>query len=81
MRISTVTAVIAALVAAVSATAASPINGTDRANAARACTSLRAAGASTFALQYRTFGACSPILGSSLPGRGTSVGPDPLLRN
>src|SRR3954463_15130007 len=38
---------------------ASAVNGTDRANAARACSSLRASlGATTFANTYHTNGAC-----------------------
>jgi hypothetical protein len=48
------------LILAVSAFAASPVNGIDRANAARACSSLHASlGAATFSKQYATFGSCT----------------------
>src|SRR5712692_8664505 len=41
------------------ASLASPINKTDRANAVRACTSLRSSlGASTFTQTFGSFGAC-----------------------
>ncbi|MFL5963307.1 MAG: hypothetical protein ACJ757_10500 [Gaiellaceae bacterium] len=59
MKISIIVTVLAALVAAVAASASSPINGTDRANAARACTALRAGNASAFGQQYASFGACT----------------------
>jgi hypothetical protein len=60
MRLITILAVVAALGFAATATATSGVNATDRANAARACTSLRTAvGATTFAHQYATFGACT----------------------
>jgi hypothetical protein len=59
LKIATIAAVLGALVAAVTAAAGTGINGTDRANAARACTSLRAASTTAFTTQYATFGACT----------------------
>ena len=59
MKISIIMTALAALVAAVAASASTPINGTDRANAARACTALRTGNASAFGQQYATFGACT----------------------
>jgi hypothetical protein len=59
VRLATIVAVLGALVAAVTASAGTGINGTDRANAARACTALRSASVSTFTTQYASFGACT----------------------
>ena len=60
MKTATIVAVVAAAcVAAVGAGAATSVNGTDKTNAARACTALRTANASAFALQYASFGACT----------------------
>jgi hypothetical protein len=60
MKLTIVLAAVLGLVFAVSAIASSPISGTDRANAARACSSLRTSlGVSTFSKQYATFGACT----------------------
>ncbi len=60
MRLNIVLGAVLSLVFAVAALAASPINGTDRANAARACSSLRTSlTVSTFTHQYATFGACT----------------------
>lgn len=58
MRLATIAALLAVLVAATTASA-SAINKTDRANAARACTALRASSSTAFANQYATFGACT----------------------
>ena len=49
-----------ALVTAATASA-SAINGTDRTNAARACSALRASSAAAFANQYASFGACTSV--------------------
>jgi hypothetical protein len=60
MRLTTILAVVAALTVAATAAATSGVNGTDRANAARACSALRTSlGATTFGHQYATFGACT----------------------
>jgi hypothetical protein len=59
MRLALIGAVVAALAVAVAASASTPINGTDRANAARACTALRTANSSAFATQFASFGACT----------------------
>jgi hypothetical protein len=59
MKHATILAALAALVLAVAATASGPVNGTDRANAARACNALKAANATAFGTQYATFGACT----------------------
>ena len=58
MRLGMIVALLAALVAVTTASA-SAINGTDRANAARACTTLRASNTVAFANQYASFGACT----------------------
>jgi hypothetical protein len=59
MKLNIIVTALAALVVAVAASASSPINGTDRANAARACTALRTANTSAFGQQYASFGACT----------------------
>lgn len=59
MKIATTLAALAALVVTVAAAAAGPVNGTDRANAARACSALKTANATAFTTQYATFGACT----------------------
>lgn len=59
MKYATILAVLGALVLAAVAAAAGPVNGTDRANAARACSALKTANASAFATEYATFGACT----------------------
>src|SRR5437667_2168231 len=60
MRLISLLAVAGALAVAATAAATSGVNGTDRANAARACGSLRTSlGATTFARQYATFGTCT----------------------
>lgn len=58
MRLGIIAALLAALVAATTASA-STINRTDRTNAARACTTLRASSSAAFKNQYATFGACT----------------------
>jgi hypothetical protein len=58
MRLGIIAALLAALVAATTASA-STINRTDRTNAARACTALRASSSAAFKNQYATFGACT----------------------
>lgn len=58
MRPGLIVALLAALVAATTASA-SAINGTDRANASRACSALRASSAAAFGNQFATFGACT----------------------
>src|SRR3954464_13089061 len=60
MKLTTILVVVAALGIAATATATNGVNRTDRANAARACTSLRTSvGATTFTHQFATFGACT----------------------
>ena len=59
LKLATVLAVLGALVATATATAGTGINGTDKANAARACATLRTANGTAFATQYATFGACT----------------------
>ena len=60
MKLILLPAALLSLVFAVAALAGNPVNGTDRANAARACTTLRTSlGASTFSHNYATFGACT----------------------
>jgi hypothetical protein len=58
MRPGIIAALLAALVAATTASA-STINKTDRTNAARACTALRASSSAAFKNQYATFGSCT----------------------
>jgi hypothetical protein len=61
MKLTASLAAFVVLVAAVAAasTASTRISGTDRANAARACTALRTADRTAFSMQYATFGACT----------------------
>ena len=58
MRLGLIAALLTALVAVTTASA-SAINKTDRTNAARACSALRASSSTAFANQFASFGACT----------------------
>jgi hypothetical protein len=59
LRLATILAVVGALAASAGASASTGITKTDRANAARACASLRTANRTAFSTQYASFGACT----------------------